>query len=235
MPFYHESEEEEDFPDPSLTQPTKPSTQPSEPNPPSKQDPPNKQDPLSKQDSSGEQDPPSIDKIPDKGSQRPENMSGDKSIGDNDGLTAGEPEPQYYKLPSKLEDLDDRPAALKKWSSIIDGVVEKLLVDKKAAGKTTHFFNAAREADAQTETLSIKWLAFPKNLETAENKWAAADKRENQDEYCEWEVEREGGELKSVAFTTELPEVSIRGSPGSYTGLWLIQGLPTVLWIPGFD
>ncbi|RYP20438.1 hypothetical protein DL765_002814 [Monosporascus sp. GIB2] len=133
-------------------------------------------------------------------------MPGDTSTVGDDGLTAGEPEPQYYKLPGQLNDLDNRPAALKKWSSSIDQVVETLLISKKAAGKTTHFFNAAREPDTQTETLSIKWLAFPKNLDTKQNKWALADQRSNQDEYCEWEVERIGSELKSVTFTTELPE-----------------------------
>ena len=185
MPFYHESEEEEDFPGPPPTRPTQPETEPREPERPIT-------DPT-----------PPEEKIPQDGSQSTDNMA-------DDDLTAGEPDPQYYKLPSKLDDLEGRPVALKKWSAIIDDVIEKLQVKKKAAGKTAHFFNAAREPDTPTETLSIKWIAFPKNLETKPNKWALADERMNQDEYCEWEVERDGkGELKSVTFTTELPEVRI--------------------------
>ena len=116
----------------------------------------------------------------------------------------------YYKLPAYLDDLDGYPSALSNWSDyVIDQAVEKTILARKTAGKDAHFYNPARRRDVQTETSSVRWRAFPNNLNSRHNKWELADKRENQDEYCEWEVERNTkGELVSVTFTTELPEVN---------------------------
>jgi len=99
------------------------------------------------------------------------------------------------------------------WSRLVDQTVESIVLRrkgfKKLAGKTLHFFNPARERDTLTKPTPVKWLAFPKNLDNQDDRWAKADKREFQDEYCEWEVTRNSdGELLEVTFTTEVPEVS---------------------------
>lgn len=70
----------------------------------------------------------------------------------------------------------------------------------------------------QTETpesidpTPIAWVAFPARLlpgaTSEEQRWSLADSnRDEQDEYCEWAVERDGnGNLERVTFTTEVGE-----------------------------
>lgn len=62
------------------------------------------------------------------------------------------------------------------------------------------------------EPTPIAWVAFPKRLArgatSEDQRWARADgDRDEQDEYCEWAVERDGdGKLERVTFTCEVPE-----------------------------
>lgn len=63
--------------------------------------------------------------------------------------------------------------------------------------------------DAQLHRIS--WHAFPASLNrrtaSAQARAELADgNRENQDEYCEWSVERSGDEITKVTFTTEVRE-----------------------------
>lgn len=58
----------------------------------------------------------------------------------------------------------------------------------------------------------IAWFAFPARLlrgaTSEQQRWSQADSdRDEQDEYCEWTVERDGdGKLERVTFTCEVPE-----------------------------
>lgn len=122
----------------------------------------------------------------------------------------GEAEKYFYKPPAGLEDIQREPGNRAKWSAVLDGAIEKIITSKKTAGKQAQFYNAARERGTQAEQVTIKWRAYPKNFENkGGDRWKLADIRANQDEYCEWEVKRENGELKCVTFTTELPEVCL--------------------------
>jgi hypothetical protein len=58
---------------------------------------------------------------------------------------------------------------------------------------------------------SIFWTAFPKTQRvinpTDRARWEAADRsRDNQDEYCEWGVEKNEGKIVRVTFTSEVPD-----------------------------
>lgn len=122
---------------------------------------------------------------------------------------SGEADEYFYKLPGYLDDFKDFPALKAKWSGIVNGAIDTIIHKKEQAGKQVHFYNAAREKNTPSEEVFVKWRAFPRNLDNkGQKKWSLADQREYQDEYCEWEVKRERGELKSVTFTTEFPEVS---------------------------
>jgi hypothetical protein len=114
---------------------------------------------------------------------------------------------EFYPPPGNLGDLRNIPDAGAKWSDTVDGVFEKIICNKQKDKKEANFYNAARENTRNATTPSVKWSAFPGNLDDDSNRWELADKRENQDEYCEWEVKRKNGHLKCVSFTTELPEV----------------------------
>jgi hypothetical protein len=70
----------------------------------------------------------------------------------------------------------------------------------------------ATETPAGTDPTPIAWVAFPARLlrgaTSEEQRWARADAdRDEQDEYCEWAVERDGdGTIERVTFTSEVPE-----------------------------
>ncbi len=61
------------------------------------------------------------------------------------------------------------------------------------------------ETPADAVTLPIPWTAFPGRRELSDAHAVDAD-RDTQDEYCEWSVTKEAGEIARVTFTTELPE-----------------------------
>lgn len=128
----------------------------------------------------------------------------------------GEADKFFYKLPGYLDDSKDFPALKAKWSGIVNGAIDTIISKKEQAGKQVHFYNAAREKNTPSEEVFVKWRAFPRNLDSkGQKKWILADEREHQDEYCEWEVKRQNGELKCVTFTTEFPEVSC-----DYSNIW---------------
>lgn len=96
--------------------------------------------------------------------------------------------------------------------------MDRILRERREGGIETHSYNPARETRSSASTVSIKWLAFPNNCIVnsdgdGDTYYHDADVRGNQDEYCEWEVVREGGELKSVTFTTEVPEARAYSYP----------------------
>ncbi|KAK2733888.1 hypothetical protein FQN57_001938, partial [Myotisia sp. PD_48] len=120
----------------------------------------------------------------------------------------GEPKNSFYALPGDLQDLPGLPKMKARWSLTVDEKIEEIIEKKKNEGAS--FYNAARLDKVDHSVHKTRWKAFPKNFEKKEEKWEQADKRENQDEYCEWEVKRQLKDgknmLKSVTFTTEFPE-----------------------------
>lgn len=55
----------------------------------------------------------------------------------------------------------------------------------------------------------VGWPAFPARLQglPEEVRWDMADQsRDEQDEYCEWSVEKDGDEIVRVTFTSEMPQ-----------------------------
>ena len=52
----------------------------------------------------------------------------------------------------------------------------------------------------------VSWVAFPARLLGPDRLAVADDDRNEQDEYCEWTVQRKGRKIARVTFTTELPE-----------------------------
>jgi hypothetical protein len=116
----------------------------------------------------------------------------------------------FYDLPGHVSDLQGQPALREGWSQIIDKTLDEIISKK---GPDCNFFNLSKERNIPVDTAMVKWQAYPKNCDRFGNKkWLEADKRHNQDEYCEWEVKtvtvRGVEELKSVTFTTELGAVS---------------------------
>lgn len=76
----------------------------------------------------------------------------------------------------------------------------------------TWFFNALSEGVEEGDVANITWTAFPRVLQVqfpdnGPERWGRADRdRSLQEEYCEWEVVKNGNELESVTFTTEAPD-----------------------------
>lgn len=110
-----------------------------------------------------------------------------------------------FAVPGKVKELS--PAGLKAWSDRLSG-----LFDDVAAPAGRHFYNPTKSdtpADAPVEP--VTWPAAPGRLLSTrlapEQRWEVADgDRNEQDEYCEWSVLREGGEVVRVTFTTETPD-----------------------------
>lgn len=97
------------------------------------------------------------------------------------------------------------------WSERVSGLIE----DQRNAvgpgsGEPLHpqFFNPLRGGDAEAAERPVVWPAFPGRLAGGgAERWERADgSREEQDEYCEWGVERSGEEIVRVTFTTETPD-----------------------------
>jgi hypothetical protein len=120
--------------------------------------------------------------------------------------------------PGFLDDLDDHQR--NEWSANISDLLDAAREnDGSADGLTNYgprhqFFNPLRQppgADAVEK--DITWSAFPRLIETSsvsdKQRWQRADAtRDVQDEYCEWNVERDANTNKiiRVTFTSEGPE-----------------------------
>ncbi|KXX82080.1 hypothetical protein MMYC01_201566 [Madurella mycetomatis] len=107
------------------------------------------------------------------------------------------PPNRIFGQPGGLQDLDAET-----WDKVVSDVIGKQMLKESA-----HIYNPlAVSTDNSPEERKISWQAFPKNLRECQKKWALADMRENQDEYCEWEVQRENGKIVKITFTCEVPE-----------------------------
>lgn len=85
----------------------------------------------------------------------------------------------------------------------------------RLAGKLAQFASLPRffsplDAEGSPTEHPVKWPAFPAELRhpgtSDDERWELSDRRENQDEYCEWAIERSGDDIVSVTFTTETPD-----------------------------
>lgn len=67
------------------------------------------------------------------------------------------------------------------------------------------------DTPTEAEVVPVTWAGSPNKLRqthpNAVDRWRIADSdRSEQDEYCEWGVEKAGGKITRVTFTTEVPE-----------------------------
>jgi hypothetical protein len=112
---------------------------------------------------------------------------------------------KQFSPPGNLTEFSD--AGRGKWSERVAG-----LLDQFTGPDLPHFFNPLADAngDAPIEH-AVVWPAFPGTLLSPggsdTQRWEQADSsRDEQDEYCEWSVERSGDEIASITFTTETPD-----------------------------
>ncbi|MDQ4124876.1 MAG: hypothetical protein M3134_04640 [Actinomycetota bacterium] len=86
------------------------------------------------------------------------------------------------------------------------------LFDAVAAPEGRHFYNpTTSETPADAAVAKVTWPAAPGRLLSRrlspERRWEIADgDRNEQDEYCEWSVLRDGDKVVRVTFTTETPD-----------------------------
>lgn len=110
-----------------------------------------------------------------------------------------------FAAPGNLKELS-KPH-LRAWS---DRLSE--LFDVEAGRDGHHFYNPTKsDTPVGSSVVSVTWPAAPGRLLstrlTPQVRWETADRdRNQQDEYCEWSVLREGDKVVSVTFTTETPD-----------------------------
>lgn len=117
-----------------------------------------------------------------------------------------------FDPPGHLDDLD--AAGRQRWHTMISQIFDFVRAGspEKNDGPRLQFFNpASTPASADAVEEDIEWSAFPRQVEidsgSDEERWSIADgSRDVQDEYCEWSVERQGGDIARVSFTCEGPE-----------------------------
>ena len=110
-----------------------------------------------------------------------------------------------FALPGFLKELsaDDQKA----WSLRLSE-----LFDVETAPSDQHFYNPTKtDTPPNAPVAKVTWPAAPGRLLskrlTPERRWEVADgDRNQQDEYCEWSVRREGDKVVRVTFTSETPD-----------------------------
>jgi hypothetical protein len=110
-----------------------------------------------------------------------------------------------FALPGFLKELstDNQKA----WSHRLSD-----LFDLIAAPPDQHFYNPTKsDTPPDAPVAKVTWPAAPGRLLsrrlTAQRRWEIADgDRNEQDEYCEWSVLREGEKVVRVTFTSETPD-----------------------------
>jgi hypothetical protein len=110
-----------------------------------------------------------------------------------------------FDTPGRLEELSE--ANRRAWSDKVAGMIDQFTDD------FPQFYNPTMEDTPSGLTPAlIGWSAFParvlREVGSGAARWDRADSsRDEQDEYCEWSVERgEDGKLTRITFTTEVPE-----------------------------
>jgi hypothetical protein len=111
-----------------------------------------------------------------------------------------------FDTPGSLDELsEDHRLA---WSNEVAG-----MIDKFTGQPFPQFYNpTVEDTPAGLAPALIAWPAFPARVQREEGqgaaRWDRADSsRDEQDEYCEWSVERgDDGKITRITFTTEVPE-----------------------------
>jgi len=117
---------------------------------------------------------------------------------------------QQFSPPGNLTELDKSGRAF--WSDYVSTQMNKF-------PSRAQFFNPLVAGDPPPAPRVVRWPAFPGSLSSAgsnEERWRAADERNNQDEYCEWGIEFDGDAIARITFTTETPdyfEQMLKGNP----------------------
>ncbi len=112
---------------------------------------------------------------------------------------------QRFAAPGNLKELSK--ADLRVWSGRLSE-----LFDDVAAPAGRHFYNPTKsDTPASAQTAAVTWPAAPGRLLSRrispERRWEIADgDRNEQDEYCEWSVLRDGEDVMRVTFTSETPD-----------------------------
>ena len=110
-----------------------------------------------------------------------------------------------FSAPAKLRD-ELTPATRRAWSAKVGGMFD----DFKAPRYRQFYDPTAADTPSDADVVPVLWPAFPARLRGAGSEEAIAREadrsREQQDEYCEWSVEREQGKITRITFTTEIPE-----------------------------
>eukprot|EP00877_Chromochloris_zofingiensis_P006218 jgi/Chrzof1/184/Cz01g06080.t1 len=119
-----------------------------------------------------------------------------------------------FDAPSMLEDLD--PEHRTGWSEVVSEDFDRARKGDERDPfnhPRSQFFNATKEPIGSDHiSKEISWRAFPRQVQVSapgdESRWRQADSsRDEQDEYCEWSVNRdENGKITRVTFTCEGPE-----------------------------
>lgn len=111
----------------------------------------------------------------------------------------------HFDTPGRVDELakDHRLG----WSTKVTGMVDQF------TDRFPQFYNPiVDDTPAGLTPVPIAWPAFPARVQREEGpgpaRWHRADSsRDEQDEYCEWSVERgEDSKITRITFTTEVPE-----------------------------
>src|SRR5688500_13886122 len=108
-----------------------------------------------------------------------------------------------FDTPAHLTELS--AAGRDGWSRAVDAMVQRFT-------RFDQFYNPRTEdTPAELAPVIMAWPAFPARVQREEGpgvaRWERADgSRSEQDEYCEWSVERANGNIVRVTFTTETPD-----------------------------
>lgn len=118
-----------------------------------------------------------------------------------------------FDPPGFAQDLTEPHRRL--WSDWISEEMDAAIAGNPGAndGPRPQFFNPLRNAPgADAVEADVAWTAFPRQVQitsaTDLQRWRRADaSRDEQDEYCEWSVERDvNDKITRVSFTSEGPE-----------------------------
>jgi hypothetical protein len=101
-----------------------------------------------------------------------------------------------WSTPAGLADPDPRA-----WSDAVSGLLSQYVA------RFPQFYDRTEEdTPRKTPAPMVSWAAFPARLRGPDRFEVADADRNEQDEYCEWSVERKRGKISRITFTTELPE-----------------------------
>jgi hypothetical protein len=119
-----------------------------------------------------------------------------------------------YSAPGKIDELSG--SQLDAWNSNLSEMFDRKVADASTedgpASNRAWLFNPIADGIAGVAEADITWTAFPKiisdNAVTPRQGWQAADAdRNRQEEYCEWEVQRDQqGKVVRVTFSCEAPD-----------------------------